>query len=418
MIINIRAKNCFVFENQVELNMKSDLRTKKFGFNVYKENNFNILKSVGIYGPNNVGKTCLLKCIRNIKNVILNQNTNISSNIFSDSKIAELGVTFLESGKKYSYDFQINTEKKEFIYEKFSQIAKDSHGNEKEELIFLRDSINEKYIFIDKSIQEMMKLISKNNILIHLIGESKNKNFEDLKKILMTFVNKIECIDMNNIPIQKTISLLKNENNMQKKIVNFIMNSDLDMDNYQYSYNSTLDINLPDDIEEKTQENVLNVRDRFLDLIRLTSVYKGKPVPSLLFDSTGTKKIVSLSSYIIEALEEGKILVIDELDSSIHFKLARAIVSMFNNELNLNSQLIFSVHDINLMDCKKLFRKEQIWFVHKDEAGVYLYPLSDFTAAEGIRNNSDIIHKYKKGILGAIPDPKMIDTLLEVENAK
>lgn len=52
----------------------------------------------------------------------------------------------------------------------------------------------------------------------------------------------------------------------------------------------------------------------------------------MIFDSTGTKKIAAMASYVIEALEQGRILVVDELDSSIHFKLTRAIVAMFNNE--------------------------------------------------------------------------------------
>ena len=130
-------------------------------------------------------------------------------------------------------------------------------------------------------------------------------------------------------------------------------------------------------------------------------------MPSLLFDSTGTKKIAALASYVIETLEQGKILVIDELDSSIHFKLTRAIVAMFNNELNESAQMIFTVHDINLMDCKRMFRKEQIWFVHKDEEGVYVYSLADFTAEDGIRDTTDIIEKYKKGVLGALPDPEL-----------
>ena len=50
---------------------------------------------------------------------------------------------------------------------------------------------------------------------------------------------------------------------------------------------------------------------------------------------------------------------------------------MFNNELNTNAQMIFTVHDVNLMDCKRMFRKEQIWFVHKDNDGVYVYSLAD-----------------------------------------
>ena len=107
--------------------------------------------------------------------------------------------------------------------------------------------------------------------------------------------------------------------------------------------------------------------------------------------------------------------MIDELDSSLHFKLTRAIAAMFNNELNRSAQLIFTVHDINLLDCKKLFRKEQIWFIDKDQAGVYLYSLADFTALKGVRDNSDILSKYQKGIFGAVPEPELIKSLLDLD---
>ena len=169
---------------------------------------------------------------------------------------------------------------------------------------------------------------------------------------------------------------------------------------------------------EKPDEEVLNMREKFMEQIRLVSTYKGVPVPSLMFDSTGTKKIAALASYIVEGLEKGRILVIDELDSSIHFKLTRAIVAMFNNELNTSAQMIFTVHDVNLMDCKKMFRKEQIWFVHKDQDGVYVYSLADFTAQQGVRDTTDIIEKYRKGALGALPDPELINSLLDLKGNK
>ena len=57
MIIEVRAKNCYAFEDDITFSMKADMRNKKFGANVHKENNFNVLKTVGIYGPNNAGKT-------------------------------------------------------------------------------------------------------------------------------------------------------------------------------------------------------------------------------------------------------------------------------------------------------------------------------------------------------------------------
>lgn len=413
MLIDIRVNNMFVFRNKVELSLKADMRIKKFGYNVYQEDNFNILKTVGIYGQNNVGKTCLLKCIRSIKNILLNKKSKTRSNIFVESRISEIGITFIEKGEKYSYDVKFDSGSNEFIYEKFSKYFKDEHGNEKEKIKLLRDTLNKDYEFEDEEIKNIMKLTAKNNILIYLIDVAESKNFESIKNTLVSFANKIDYVDMNEIPIQKTIELLKNENNLQQKIVNFILNADLDMTDFKYSKDTILNIKTDDEIME---EKLPNLPDNLIDQMKLTSFYKGKAVPSIFFDSIGTKKIVALSSYIIEALEKGKILVIDELDSSIHFKLARAIVSMFNNELNINSQLIFSVHDINLMDCKRLFRKEQIWFIHKDEEGVFLYPLSDFTAEDGVRSDSDIIEKYKKGVFGAIPEPNMINTLLEVEH--
>lgn len=217
---------------------------------------------------------------------------------------------------------------------------------------------------------------------------------------------------MNNIPMRKTIEIMKNRNNMQDKIVEFIKNADLDLEDFKFVDEPEINVDIKSDIE--ADEQVLNITDRIMDQLRLMSVYKGKKVPSMLFDSTGTKKMIALSSYIIDTLQSGKVLVIDELDNSLHFKLSRAIVSMFNNELNQRGQLIFSIHDVNLMDCKKLFRKEQIWFVHKDENGNYVYPLSVFTAEGGIRDTSDIIKKYKKGVLGALPEPSFINTLLGV----
>ena len=97
MLIELRAKNCFSFSDEIRFSTKADMRNKKFSSNVHTENNFNILKTVGIYGPNNAGKTCLVKCIRSAKNILLNQKPRIMPNIFQESTICQLGITFLES---------------------------------------------------------------------------------------------------------------------------------------------------------------------------------------------------------------------------------------------------------------------------------------------------------------------------------
>ena len=414
LIIEIRVKNCFVFEEQISFSMKADMRNKKFASNVHKENNFNVLKTAGIYGSNNAGKTCLIKCIKAIKRILLNQKPSLMSNIFTDSSICEVGVTFLAFGRKFVYDFKYDVAEKEFIYESFSEILKDQYGNEKEVLWLVKDSLQGQYDCADEEAVQMMSLMAKNNLLCYLIDTNKFEHLAEMKRIIVDFAEKIDIINMNNIPMEHTINLMKNKNQLQHKIVEFIKNADLYMDNFEYVDMDQIKLKA-DDEKEKPDEKVLELPETIMDQIRLVSTYKGVPVPSMLFDSTGTKKIAALAGYVIEGIEQGRILVIDELDSSIHFKLTRAIVAMFNNELNSNAQMIFTVHDINLMDCKKMFRKEQIWFIHKDDKGVYVYSLGDFTAQQGVRDITDIMGKYKKGALGALPEPDLINSLLSIK---
>lgn len=417
MIIEIRAKNVFAFINQIEFSMKADMRYKKFSTNVHRENNINILKVAGIYGANNAGKTCLVKCIRAIRNVLLNKKSGAITNMFTDNPIYELGVTFLYEGREFSYDFKYNEAKKEYLYEKFMQIYKDQYGNIKEEIWLLKDNEKGEYSCIDIEMSHLMPLLAQNNILIYLVDTNKFRRLEEMKQIMSSFALNIDIINMNNIPLNKTIELMKNRNSMQEKITSFIKNADLYMDNFEYVDMDSINLELEKG-KDKPEEKVLDIPENIMDQIRLVSTYKGVKVPSLLFDSTGTKKIASLASYIIEGIEHGRILVVDELDSSIHFKLTRAIVAMFNNELNKDAQLIFTVHDISLIDCKKIFRKEQIWFVHKDKESVYVYSLADFTAQDGVRDTTDIREKYRNGALGALPDPELIYSLLDIKGNK
>lgn len=417
MIIELRAKNCFSFEDPIVFSMKADMRNKKFASNVHRENNFNILKTAGIYGPNNAGKTCLVKCFNAIKKIMLNKKPNLMPNLFTKNSICELGITFLAEGREFSYDLHYDAQNEEFLYEKFLEIQKDQYGNEKEILWLEKDTVNQRYSCIDQDVLLMIPLMSSNNLLCYVIDASKFEHLEKMKKIIIEFAQKIDILNMNNIPMKKTIELMKNKGGLQKKVVEFIKNADLYMDNFEYA--DMDQIKIDDRTEnEKPDEEVLNMREKMMEQIRLVSTYKDVKVPSLIFDSTGTKKIAALASYIIEGLEKGRILIVDELDSSIHFKITRAIVAMFNNELNTNAQMIFTVHDINLMDCKRMFRKEQIWFVHKDQDGVYVYSLADFTAQQGVRDTTDIMEKYRKGALGALPDPELINSLLDIKGNK
>ena len=416
MIIEVRVDNCLVFANPAKISLKADMRNKKLAFNVATAGNINVLKSLCIYGPNNVGKTCFLRAIRYIKDVMLNvRPLGIQPNLFTGHGVCSLGITFLQNSKVYKFDFKFDVRKDEFVYERFSEIIRDKHGNEKDDLYLEKDTVNSTIFVKDNTaLADVLKVMGKDNIAIYLIDVAKFPILENIKKILADFANTIDIINMNNIPLEKTIELLKKNNGQQRKIVNFIKNADLEIEDYKYSKHFFEKLGLKDKKGKDIfpEECALKHKENYLDQFCLVSVHKGKEVPSLFIDSTGTKKIVALASYVIDAIEQGRTLVIDELDSSLHFSLTRAIVALFNNEINKSGQLIFSAHDISLLDCKKLFRKEQIWFIYRTKEDVYVYSLADFTARKnGTRDTSDIMEHYKKGLYGALPRPDLISTL-------
>lgn len=412
MITSLKFKNCFAFNNPVEMSLKADMRTKKFSCNIINENSNNILKSAVLYGPNNTGKTTLINCVKAIKNTLSNKKVSLESNLFVDSNICEESISFIYDKSEYCFEFKFNDEEHIYLYEKMFEIIKDKYGNEKEEVMYLKDTINDRYeCKEDKELEKILTITSNNNILIYTVQIEKFAILQKIKNILTSIAKKIEIVDMNNIPNEKTIDMLKNKNNETKKIVEFIKNADLYLEDYYY------EDSIGKDIDVKEADDKVLKKQNLLDQIRLVSVYKGRPVPSVIYDSLGTKKFSALASYVIEALEQEKTLFIDELDSSLHFKITRAIISMFNNEINKEAQLIATLHDVSLLDCKKMFRKEQIWFTDKNGDGTLLYSLKEFSYADdGIRGDTvNIQDRYSKGAFGAIPEPDLISALLEVE---
>ncbi len=409
MLIELRAKNCFIFGNEVEFSMQASENYGKFPDHVNAHCPVSTLKVAGLFGQNNTGKTCLIKCLKAVKSVLEKSPTRFISNFFLDSHLCELAVRFSLDCRVFEYVFHTDAASHRYVYERFCEL---NPAGEELRLFFLRDHKNQVYECADEAVVPLLPLLSTENILIYLLSTAQSALLTEAKDILTRFAALIEIVDMNNIPLSRTIDILKNKGDLRDKVVNFVRNADLYLDDISYLTDEELETESLDyaQVEESPAEKVLHIPEQ----LSLVSVYNGKAVPSLLFDSTGTKKIAALASYIIEGLAEGKILMVDEIDSSIHFKLSRAIVSMFNNELNERAQLIFTAHDVNLIDCERLFRPDQVWFIHKDEEGIFLYSLADFGDAEGVNQGDNMLSHYKRGILGALPAPQFINSLLEL----
>ena len=89
MITSFKFENCFAFNEEVEMILRSDMRTKKFYSNIIEVNDkLNIMKSIAIYGPNNTGKTSFINCVRAIKATLENKEIFLSPNIFTGNPIS------------------------------------------------------------------------------------------------------------------------------------------------------------------------------------------------------------------------------------------------------------------------------------------------------------------------------------------
>ena len=118
-------------------------------------------------------------------------------------------------------------------------------------------------------------------------------------------------------------------------------------------------------------------------------------------ESLGTQRFFSIAGPIIQALERGQVLAVDEIDDSLHPLLVRRLVELFHSpETNPHSaQLVMNTHDATMLDTR-LFRRDQIWFTEKERTGSsQLYPLSDYSP----RKDEALSKGYLHGRYGAVP---------------
>ena len=146
---------------------------------------------------------------------------------------------------------------------------------------------------------------------------------------------------------------------------------------------------------------------------RMYSVYKksnkdnGVLIPSNIFESFGTTRLVNVFPALHHAFVTGATLVMDELDASLHPMAVMSIISAFHND-NINkkhAQLIFNTHNPVFLNAN-VFRKDEIKFVEKNDQGSVLYSLADFVTSEEKKGHEagDYMKNYFVSRYGAIKD--------------
>lgn len=120
-------------------------------------------------------------------------------------------------------------------------------------------------------------------------------------------------------------------------------------------------------------------------------------------ESQGTQKFIALAGPLLQALENGEIIVMDEFEARLHPRLTQALLDLFHGASNpRNAQLICATHDVTLLEPER-FRRDQVWFCEKDDDGATrLYSLAEFDPKD-VRPTTRFSKQYLLGLFGAVP---------------
>ncbi|MCI4407309.1 MAG: ATP-binding protein [Sulfuricurvum sp.] len=387
----------------------------------FEVRNHNLLRSSIIYGANASGKSNLLKAMAFMSRLVLNRYKIIQStdqlphdpyllSTETEDKSSTFEIVFFVGETKYRYGFEIDSE---VVYSEW--LYADEKG--KEAKLFYRDSeeldyvnpnkFKEGYGFFNKK-EEKIK-IAKNQLFI---WKCDREDDAIISKSILKWFNQFNMIDgMNhNGYISFTMKKMEDET-FRKKIVELVATADIGINDIQIeeediSQETIANLPFPDEIKAKIMS------EKGLKSVSLNTIHQkfdqdGKAVGNVVFElnddeSKGTKKFFAMSAPILDTLQNGKILIIDELDASLHPILTQHLIKLFHDEKinEKNAQLIFATHDTNLLK-PELFRRDQIWLTEKDHYGATtIYSLAQF---KNVRKQEDFEKQYIQGKYGAIP---------------
>jgi len=407
MIETFKVKNFLSFKDEISFDLRAT-RDKKLGdYGITEKGKSKLLNFALIYGPNAAGKSNLLKAINFIRMALSYKPESKDKEIPSytpfllssetKGKPSEFEIIFYQDNLRYEYCLKINF--KEFLYESLSV-----YKSNKPSLIFERKNENEiSYIEfgnsenIDSAIKKELEIKCLKNMSV--LSSYEQLNFKNVHiENLLRFTNSIWPIfTLSELGKSSIYELIKEKihtnSNFKDEIINKLKIADFNISNIsteKYEANN---------IENIEQKKVSLTRVNYIHKVMENNNLKEYILPEQL-ESQGTIKFI-FTIGIFELLSDDSIFLIDEIENSIHPKLAISVIKNFISNRK-KSQLISTTHNDTFLEYDDVIRKDNIWFVSKKEDGSSdVYPLTDFN---GVNRISSLRKAYQYGRFGAIPD--------------
>lgn len=363
--------------------------------------NVRVLRSAVIYGANGSGKSNFISALgfmsslvsESIKHQPGQEIFQASHKLNSSDVPSEYDIQFVKNGIRYAYGFAIvkNAVKNEYLY---------YFPNGRQVKIFEREAMSIKPGDKYKNAFDVSLGVLKENRLF-LSCAANYTNIKEIEEAFLFFHKDVVVYNPHeNNWIEYSIQLMQQSKEVKDVFVKILQALGTGVKDVKVRLEKTrlTAKNLPQKMPEPLKALMTSQE---ANIIEAKLVYDEFETDLMVEESMGIKRLFEVICPIIDIINHGRILICDEIETSLHESIVYEIVKLFHaSRKDRFAQLIFSTHDSSLLD-SSLFRRDQIWFTQLDkQRATDLYSLAEI---KNVRKTENLAKGYISGKYGAIP---------------
>ena len=413
MLVDFKVKNFRSIKEEQLLSMVASSQKEFMDTHILPttSKNLSLVKTAAIYGANAAGKSNILKAVEAMQEIVLESGSRYQRGdklpvkpFLFDNEVnepTEFEVNFIYNKVRYQYGFATT---KERITEEWLIAYPKGRAQNWFARAYNREKKAYQWQFGDKLTgkKQLWQESTRSNALF--LSTAVQLNSKQLKPVFDWFADKLKITGVVGWNPSFTMKLCSDAE-YKENILKFLKMADMDIEDIEVEKEDFDASRLPENMPAEIREDFIKeLKDK--EVIKEAKFYHldnyGKKV-ALDFDdeSDGTRKLFSFIGPWIDSLENGNVLLIDELHDNFHPLMVKFLIEMFHNkDMNKSdAQLIFTTHETSVLN-QDTFRRDQIWFCEKQNRATKLYPLTDFSPRKGLE---DLEKGYLSGRYGALP---------------
>lgn len=409
MLLMFKVKNYTSFKDETIMDLRATSYVQHPSHVLNINEKLKLLKTTALYGANASGKSNFISAMfffeRYIFSQFLNKQDSDNFEMHEDLKVkfepfllsknkneaSEFDIIFIKNGKQYQYGFECTSTEvlNEWYYIDDKQVY-DRKGIE---------------IFYGKKYEKMLsayKKLPKERLYISVLeyfldDKSRTEILNDFIEFFKKDYNVLSAIILESTVKKLASSFmiskkLYEDEEYRNKIEKYLKLIDIGIERLEVIKETTMNKKLKKNVDEEILYTVHNVYDDDGNVV-------GEKFFELREESSGTLRFLAYIQNIVDLIDNGGVFIVDELSSRLHPLLTKFIVDIFQSNKNTKAQLIFTTHDVSLLNNAQ-FRRDEVVLVDKNEKGEStLYPLSNLKVREDATFSKD----YLQGKYGAIP---------------